>query len=130
MASTPSTRIRIRCGTIDVVALLDDTPTTRALLHSLPCSSTASTWGEEVYFEVPVQAALEPDARQVVLPGSVCFWVQGTSLALPFGRTPASHGNECRLVTRVNVLGRIDGDPRVLAGVRDGDRVRVEKASS
>jgi hypothetical protein len=80
-----------------------------------------------VYFEVPVEAALAPDARQVVEPGAVCFWVQGSSLALPFGPTPVSRGDECRLVTEVNVLGRIEGDPKELGKVRAGEVIRVER---
>ena len=55
----------------------------------------------------------------------MCFWVQGGSLALPYGPTPVSRGDECRLVTRVNVLGRLEGDPRTLASVRDGDAIEV-----
>jgi hypothetical protein len=83
-----------------------------------------------VYFSLPVDAQLERDAREVVDPGTVCFWVQGSSLALPFGPTPASRGDECRLVTRVNVLGRIEGDPRALATVRDGDSIEVVAAAT
>jgi hypothetical protein len=111
-----------------VTAVLEDTPTAKQLFAALPVASTANTWGEEVYFSVPVKVKLEADARQVVDPGTVCFWVQGSSLALPFGRTPVSMGDECRLVTDVNVLGRIEGDPRQLQSVRDGDRIRVEHA--
>lgn len=121
-------RIRLVWDAGQALAQLDDTPTARGLLAALPFSGTASTWGEEVYFEAPVQAVLEPDARQVVDPGAVCFWVEGTSLALPYGPTPVSHDDECRLVTEVNVLGRLEGDPRVLATVRPGTEVRVEKA--
>ena len=109
-------------------ARLDDTPTARQVWAALPFSGRANTWGEEVYFSVPVQAQLEPDARQVVDPGAVCFWVGGSALALPFGPTPASVGDECRLVSEVNVLGMIEGDPRLLASVGDGDQVRVERA--
>jgi hypothetical protein len=111
-----------------VTAVLDVTPTAERLLAALPLESGANTWGEEVYFSVPVKVKLEADARQVVAPGTVCFWVQGGSLALPFGPTPVSKGDECRLVTDVNVLGRIEGDPRKLESVRDGDRIRVELA--
>jgi hypothetical protein len=121
-------RVRIRWSGGEVLARLDDTPTTHRFLEALPCSSEARTWGEEVYFEVPVESELEADARQVVDPGTVCFWVQGRSLAIPFGRTPASRGDECRLVTEVNVLGRLEGDPRALAAIRDGDRLDVESA--
>jgi hypothetical protein len=75
---------------------------------------------------VPLNAPLESDAQQVVDPGTVCFWVQGSSLALPFGPTPVSKGDECRLVTRCNVLGKIEGDPRRLKKVRQGTQIRVE----
>ncbi len=70
-------------------------------------------------------AALERDAKQVVPPGSVCFWVEGSALALPWGRTPVSEADESRLVTRCNVLGTIDGDPRQLASVRSGDGITL-----
>lgn len=120
------TRIRIRWPKGEATASLLDTPTARKLRAALPCDSSVNTWGEEVYFSVPVSAALEPDARQVVDPGAVCFWVEGRSLALPFGPTPVSKGSECRLVAKVNVLGRIEGDLRVLATAADGDWVSVE----
>ena len=108
-----------------VSATLDDTPTARALATALPLKAKAQTWGEEVYFEIPVAAKLEAGAKQVVPHGTVCFWTEGSSLALPWGRTPVSEGDESRLVTRCNVLGMIDGDPRQLASVRSGDAVTV-----
>lgn len=108
------------------MADLDDGPTVRALLAKLPCESRINTWGEEVYFTLPVRAAAEPGARQVVPPGTVCFWVEGGALALPWGRTPASRGDECRLVSPCNVLGRLRGDPSVLQSARDGDPVMLE----
>ena len=118
-------RIRITWNSGEVIAALRDTPTVRGLLAVLPCESSANTWGEEVYFNVPLTAKSEADAQQVVDAGTVCFWVQGRALALPFGSTPISHGNECRLVTRCNVLGRLEGEAGVLGKVRDGDAIRV-----
>lgn len=122
------TRIRISWSTGEVTARLDSSPTAKKVLAALPTKSSAHTWGEEVYFSLPVKAVLEPDARQVVDPGTVCFWVEGSSLALPFGPTPVSRGSECRLVTKVNVLGKIEGDPRSLASVKEGDPITVALA--
>lgn len=119
-------RIRISWDKGEVFGVLTDTPTANKVLKALPLSSSANTWGEEVYFSVPVRTELEPDAQQVVSPGAICFWVEGQSLAIPFGPTPASRGNECRLVTKVNVLGKLDGDPQTLKSIRDGDEIRVE----
>jgi len=100
----------------------------RALIAGLPLKAKAQTWGEEVYFEIPVKAALERDAKQVVPPGTVCFWVEGSALALPWGPTPISEGDQPKLVTRCNVLGKIDGDARQLSSVRSGDAITVELA--
>ena len=120
-----SHRIRITWPGGEAIARLDDTPTSRALLAALPITARASTWGEEVYFRTPVHVPLEPDARQVVEPGTVCFWVDGDSLALPFGPTPISRGSECRLASRCNILGRLETPARELALVRDGESIKV-----
>ena len=121
-----NTRIRICWQGNELEATLRDTPTVKNLLAALPCEARAQTWGDEVYFSIPVESGLEKDAREVVEPGTVCFWVEGRSLALPFGPTPVSEGDECRLVARVNILGKIDGDAKKLNTIKAGHRVRVE----
>jgi uncharacterized protein len=121
-------KIKIQWNSGDITATLIDTPTSKKLMNSLPIESTASTWGEEIYFKTPVASTLEDDARQVVEPGTICFWVEGSSLAIPYGPTPISEGNECRLATAVNTVGMCDGDPRGLESVKDGDRILVEEA--
>jgi hypothetical protein len=107
---------------------LSDTPTARALIEALPFESTAQTWGEEVYFATPVEARLEKDARQIVEPGTVCFWTEGDAIALPYGRTPISTDERPKLASRCNVLGSIVGDPRRLAAVEAGEKVTVERS--
>ncbi len=119
-------RVRVAWPGGEVTANLRETPTVKQLLAALPCQARAQTWGEEVYFELPVRAQLEADALQVVAPGTVCFWVEGSALALPYGRTPVSKGDEPCLVTRCNVLGKIEGNPRELSKVKAGDPIRIE----
>ena len=121
-------RIKIRIGKVEVFAELKETPTAKKVLKALSFGSQAETWGEEVYFQIPVRADLETDAQQVVDPGSVCFWTQGSCLALPFGPTPISKGTECRLADKCNILGTLEGDPKVLRNVRAGAIVSVEAA--
>lgn len=123
-------RIRIVAGRITLEAVLrDDTPSVAKLLEALPFESRANTWGEEVYFEAPLALDLEPDARQVVEPGTVCFWTEGSSIALPWGRTPISGADgKPKLAARCNLLGQLIGDARALAKVNSGDRIRVEAA--
>jgi len=110
----------------EVIANLRETSSVNQILTVLPCDARANTWGDEIYFELPVKLVLESDAQQVVDPGSVCFWVEGSALALPFGPTPISKGGECRLVSRCNVLGKIEGDPLELKKVKAGAAIRVE----
>lgn len=127
MTAGRKTQVKIAWKRGEVTAYLRESPSAHQLIALLPCAGTAQTWGDEVYFELPMKAELEPDASQVVEPGTVCFWVQGSALALPFGPTPASRGEECRLVTRCNVLGKIEGDARRLASVKAGDSIRLER---
>ena len=120
-------KLSLRFKTERLEVDLFDTPTAKALLEALPFESTAQTWGEEVYFATPVEAALEKDARQIVEPGTVCFWTEGDAIALPYGRTPISTDERPKLASRCNVLGSIVGDPRRLQAVKSGETVRVEK---
>jgi hypothetical protein len=120
-------KLRITAGKVTLQAELRDTPTTQALAAALPFEASAQTWGDEVYFSAPVSAKLEPDAKQIVEPGTVCFWTEGDALALPFGRTPISTDERPKLASRCNVLGAIIGDAKALAGIKAGAKVRVEK---
>src|SRR5262249_6886321 len=105
------TRIRFEFDALTLDAELFATPTAQAIAAALPISSSALTWGEEVYFEVPVKAAREKDARAVVVPGEIAYWPDGP------GRTPISRGDETRLASPCNIFGRAIGDVKVLAKV-------------
>jgi hypothetical protein len=121
-------RIRITWGSESIEGTLNGSETAAKIAAALPQTSSANTWGEEVYFSVPVETELEADPQVVVDPGTICFWVQGSAVALPYGPTPISEGKECRLVTAVNVIGTLDGDPRALASIADGDAITIEAA--
>jgi len=120
-------KLRISAAGASFEVVLRETPTAKALVAAAPFESRAQTWGEEVYFTTPISAKLEPDAKQIVEPGTVCFWTEGDALALPYGRTPISTDERPKLASRCNVLGRIVGDAAKLARVRAGDTVKVEK---
>jgi uncharacterized protein len=121
-------KLRIAAAGVSLEVVLKDTATAKAVFAAAPFEARASTWGEEVYFTTPVSAKLEPDARQIVEPGTVCFWTEGDALALPYGRTPLSSDSRPKLANRCNVLGRIDGNPRDLAKIRSGEKITVSKA--
>jgi hypothetical protein len=120
-------RIRFDFGTLTLDAELLDTPTARAVEAALPISSSVLTWGEEVYFEVPVKLVTDADARAVVVPGEIAYWPDGHCIALGFGRTPISQGDETRLASPCNIFAAALGDVKTLAKLRAGAKVEVTK---
>ena len=122
-------KLKMTIGGIEITAELFDTPTADAIYQNLPFSSTARTWGEEVYFDTPVTSENEADARDVVEVGELAFWLAGTAIAIGFGPTPVSQGEEIRLASPCNVWGRAVEDVRGLMVVKDGDPITVERLS-
>jgi hypothetical protein len=120
-------KIKISSGAVELLATLLDTPTARAIYECLPIESRAQTWGEEVYFEIPVRAERESDAKDVVEPGEIAFWVEGHCVAIGFGRTPISQGNEIRLAAKTNIWALTNDDVKQLAAVRPGQKIRIDK---
>ncbi len=119
-------RIRFDFGGLVLEADLRETPTARAIAKALPVSAALMTWGEEVYFDVPVRVAREADARAVVMPGEIAYWPEGHAIAIGFGRTPISQGDETRLASPCNIFANALSDVKVLKAVRSGTTVKVE----
>jgi len=118
-------RIRFDFGSLALEAELLDTPTARAVAAKLPYEAQAMTWGEEVYFDSPVQVQREADARAVVAPGEIALWPDGPSIAIGFGRTPVSRGDECRLASPSNIFANATSDVKALKQVRAGAKIRI-----
>jgi hypothetical protein len=124
---TATRKLKMIIGPVKLEAELFDTPTADAIYAKLPFTSTASTWGDEVYFSTPVHVRKEADAKDVVEAGELAFWVEGDSIAIGFGPTPVSRGKEIRLAARTNIWGKALGLVTELRRVKDGDPISVEK---
>ena len=122
-------RMRISDGVTAVVAVLNSSDTATAVWDALPFSGRAQRWGDEIYFAIPVSAHLAPDASDVVDVGAVAFWPPGNAMCLFWGPTPASNGDECRAASPVSVIGSIEADPGVLAKMRPGAELKIERVN-
>jgi uncharacterized protein len=120
-------RIKIFAGPVAARAVLNDSPTARKIWEALPIEAKGDTWGDEIYFGIPVKAPLEKNAKEVVEVGDLGFWPPGHAFCIFFGPTPVSHGNEVRPASAVNVVGRIEGDAKVFKKVPSGAKVKIEK---
>jgi len=121
-----TTAIQIIAGKITIKATLNDSPTASAILRKLPIIGIGQRWGDEIYFDIPVQMDLEPDAREVVQAGELGYWPTGNAFCIFFGLTPVSQGDEIRAASAVNIIGCVQGDLSVLRNVRSGTEVRIE----
>jgi hypothetical protein len=120
-------KIRISAGQVSATAVLKENGTAEAIWKALPLEASANTWGEEIYFGIPVHQEEAGDATDVVELGTLGYWPPGHAFCIFFGRTPASRGSECRAASAVNVVGKVEGDPTVFKKVRSGAKVRIEK---
>ncbi len=118
-------RIRITAGAMQAEGELADNGTGRMVAEALPISGSARTWGDEIYFPIPVEAELE-DGKEVVEMGDLGYWPPGNAFCIFFGPTPASRGAEIRPASAVTIIGRVEGDATVFMGVVSGEAVLVE----
>jgi uncharacterized protein len=121
-------KITIRAGGIQASAELNDTHTADAIWNALPFSIAGNTWGDEIYFAIPVNLP-EDKPKAIVALGDLGYWPPGHAFCIFFGPTPASRGAEIRPASPVNVFGRVVGDPKVFTKVHDGERVVVERTA-
>ena len=118
--------IQIKIEEIIIKATLDDTPTAEAIFKALPLSGKVNTWGDEIYFTVPLKIDLELNAKQEVEIGDLGYWEYGPAFCIFFGPTPVSKDKKPAAYSPVNVFGKVSGDTKMLKKVKEGMRIIVE----
>jgi hypothetical protein len=121
-------KIRITAGDVSALAQLSDGPTAKKLWEALPIDASAQTWGDEIYFSIPVQASQEPDAKAKRAVGDIAYWPPGNAFCIFFGPTPMSTDDTPVAASPVNTLGKIEGDATAFKAVRSGTKVILEAA--
>jgi hypothetical protein len=119
-------KIRISAGAVSVEAELDASRTATRIWEALPIEAKVSTWGDEIYFDIGIDAAPE-SPREVVEAGDLAYWPPGQAFCIFWGPTPASRGDEIRPASPVNVVGRVSGDATLFKAVRPGARVTLRR---
>ena len=124
------TRIRITVGDEEFDATLTEESapqTVAAILAALPIEAEARTWGEEIYFEIPVSMPPE-NAVETVRVGDLGYWPSGECFCLFYGKTPMTESLDAvRPASAVNPIGRIE-NPERLKGHSAGETVRITAA--
>ena len=120
--------IKISVGHLSLEAEMLDTPTASKILEALPFEGSANVWGDEIYFDIPLNLEQEPDARADVEVGDLAYWPAGPAFCIFFGPTPVSTGDQPRAYSPVNVFGRVSGDTGQFRTVSNGAVIKITHA--
>jgi len=119
-------KIKIIVGKLELEAWLNETKTASKVFEALPITSTVNTWGDEIYFTILVTAGVE-DAKESVSLGDIAYWPPGKAMCLFFGKTPISRGDEIRPASPVNIIGKVEGDYKLLRKVKEGEEIIIRR---
>jgi hypothetical protein len=119
-------RIIMKTPERDFEIELNDSATADSIYLALPIEQYINVWGNEIYFEIPVDMKLE-HGRKVMEVGDVAYWPQGKAFCLFFGPTPSSKGPKPEAYSPVTPIGRILDDVEALKGLGDRTRVSLER---
>ncbi len=122
-------RLLIEAAGVRQEAEVTDTDCARQIFEALPIEARANTWGDEIYFRIPVEAELDGTAAEVVQVGDLGYWPAGAAFCIFFGPTPASSGDEIRPASAVNLVGRLSGEAREFKKVPTGATILLKKAA-
>ena len=119
--------IKLKFSNYTLNIKLRSTNTANAIKNILPFKSIVKTWGDEIYFEIPIEKNidLESDAKDVITLGEIAYWIDGKCIAIGYGKTPISQDNEIRLAAKTNIWGDAVINIKELSKIKDGDEVII-----
>ena len=122
-------KIEIFCEELCLQAELNQNPSAAKIWESLPIEGHVNRWGDEIYFDIPIQMDSETDAREIMEVGELAYWPEGSAFCIFFGPTPVSTDERPRAYSPVNIIGMVLDDATQLQAVQANSLVRVEKIS-
>ena len=120
-------KIKIKFLSFSILVDLHNTENAMQIWEACPIKSIINTWGNEIYFDTKINTIIDKTAKNIINKGEIAFWVEGASIAIGFGPTPISKGNEIRLVTNANIIGVTVDNLSALSIVNSGEIVIVEQ---
>jgi len=117
-------KILIKTKEVEMEAELNETKTAKLIWENLPIESKINTWGEEIYFAIPVKLPAE-NAVNTVSIGDIAYWPEGHCFCIFFGKTPISTDKEIRPASAVNLIGKLLADPKEFKKVKPGEKITI-----
>ena len=120
-------KVILKCKETKLVLDLRETLTADIIYNSLPLKSKVQKWGDEIYFETELSIELETDAKSIVNIGEIAFWNGGSAIAIGYGKTPISKGNEIRLISPCNIWADCKFEKSYIENIKENETIILEK---
>ena len=120
-------KCKICIKNFEIIVDLKHTQTAEKIWDALPIKSNINVWGDEIYFYTSVSSDQEKDAKEVISLGEIVYWSAGKAIAIGFGKTPISEGNEIRLADKCNIWGTTTFDLKQLKDIPSNSEISIEK---
>ena len=120
-------KCKITIHDISIIVNMKKTLTSVAIWETLPYTSINKKWGDENYFRFDINCPLECDAKSVIELGDIVFWPEGKCIAIGYGPTPISKGQEIRLISKCNIWGESTCNIHRLKKFSGQEKVKIER---
>tara|TARA_B100001063_G_scaffold69130_1_gene63206 strand:+ start:2447 stop:2818 length:372 start_codon:yes stop_codon:yes gene_type:complete len=120
-------KVILKCKETKLVLELRETLTADIIYNALPLKSKVQKWGDEIYFETGLIIELESDAKSIVNIGEIAFWNSGSAIAIGYGKTPISKGNEIRLISPCNIWADSKFEKSCIENIKENETIILEK---